>query len=117
VLTTDFGGTYLLPRLVGIAQAKRLALLGEKLSGTEAERIGLIYKAVDAEVLTEEVEKLIASVRRVPKQAFAVTKYGLTHAQGMDMEQSLAWEKAQQPALIAQPDFLALIQEKRKKNQ
>ncbi|KQL44223.1 enoyl-CoA hydratase [Brevibacillus choshinensis] len=116
-LTTDFGGTYLLPRLVGIAQAKRLALLGEKLSGTEAERIGLIYKAVDAEVLTEEVEKLIASVRRVPKQAFAVTKDGLTHAQGMDLEQSLAWEKVQQPALISHPDFLALIQAKRKKNQ
>lgn len=115
-LTTDFGGTYLLPRLVGAAQAKRLALLGEKLSGTEAERIGLIYKAVDAALLADEVEKLIAAVRRIPRQAFAATKDGLTRAQGMSLEQSLAWEKAQQPALIAHPDFLSLIQAKRKRH-
>ncbi len=114
-LTTDFGGTYLLPRLVGMAQAKRLALLGEKVSGTEAERIGLIYKAVDAAALPDEVEKLIAAVRLVPRQAFAVTKAGLSGAQGMNLEQALAWEKEQQPALIAHPDFLALIQAKKRK--
>lgn len=114
-LTTDFGGTYLLPRLVGVAQAKRLALLGEKVSGSEAERMGLIYKAVEASALSEEVEKLIAAVRLVPKQAFAVTKAGLSGVHGMDLERALAWEKEQQPALITHPDFLALIQAKRRK--
>jgi enoyl-CoA hydratase/carnithine racemase len=114
-LTTDFGGTYLLPRLVGLAQAKRLALLGERLSGQEAERIGFIYKAVDAERLAEEVEKLIMTVRRVPKQAYAVTKEGLGRSQGMELEQTLEWEKEQQPRLIAHPDFLSLIAAKRKK--
>ncbi|MCK9907052.1 enoyl-CoA hydratase-related protein, partial [Frankia sp. Cpl3] len=76
-LTTDFGGTYLLPRLVGMAQAKRLAMLGEKISGTEAERIGLIYKAVPAESLEAEVEQLIGSLRRMPKTALIKTKEGL----------------------------------------
>lgn len=114
-LTTDFGGTYMLPRLVGLAHAKRLALLGERLSGQEAERIGFIYKAVDAERLAEEVEKLIMTVRRVPKQAYAVTKEGLGRAQGMELEQALEWEKEQQPRLIAHPDFLSLIAAKSKK--
>lgn len=114
-LTTDFGGTYLLPRLVGIAQAKRLALLGEKLTGTEAERIGLIYKAVEPEALPQEVERLIAAVRRLPRQSFAVTKQGLSRTLEMDLAQALAWEKEQQPALIGHPEFLSLIAERRKK--
>lgn len=116
-LTTDFGGTYLLPRLVGLAAAKRLALLGEKLTGKEAERIGLIYKAVNTAELADEVERLIASVRRIPKQAFRVTKEGLSRAYGMDLEQALHWEKAQQSALIAHPDFLPLVMARRKKRE
>ncbi|MCK9909765.1 enoyl-CoA hydratase-related protein, partial [Microbacteriaceae bacterium K1510] len=92
-LTTDFGGTYLLPRLVGMAQAKRLAMLGEKISGTEAERIGLIYKAVPAESLEAEVEQLIGSLRRMPKTALIKTKEGLGLSGTHTLEQMLAWEK------------------------
>lgn len=115
-LTTDFGGTYLLPRLVGMAQAKRLALLGEKISGKEAERIGLIYKAVESSRIEREVDQLIASLRRLPKQAYAVTKAGLTRCQEEDLERALAWEKRQQPALIAQPEFQSLVRAKMKRN-
>jgi 2-(1,2-epoxy-1,2-dihydrophenyl)acetyl-CoA isomerase len=111
-LTTDFGGTYLLPRLVGIAQAKRLALLGEKISGAEAERIGLIYKAVDAEAIEQEVTQLIAALRRLPKQALAKTKEGMVKSTGLTLEQALAWEKAQQPSLILHPDFQNLVRAK-----
>ncbi len=114
-LTTDFGGTYLLPRLVGMAQAKRLAMLGEKISGSEAERIGLIYKAVDAETIEQEVTQLIALLRRLPKQALAKTKEGLEKSVELTLEQVLAWEKAQQPALILHPDFQTLVQAKVKR--
>lgn len=114
-LTTDFGGTYLLPRLVGTAWAKRLALLGEKISGKKAEEIGLIYRAVEASQLESEVEKLVATVRRLPKQAYAVTKEGLGRCQANGLEYALAWEKQQQPSLIAHPDFQALVEAKMKR--
>ncbi|USG68391.1 enoyl-CoA hydratase/isomerase family protein [Brevibacillus ruminantium] len=111
-LTTDFGGTYLLPRLVGLAQAKRLALLGEKISGSQAEAIGLIYKAVDRANLDTEANQLIAALRKLPKQAWATTKEGLHRSLEMDLAQSLAWEKQQQPALIAHPEFQAVIRQR-----
>jgi len=114
-LTTDFGGTYMLPRLVGMAQAKRLALLADPLSGEEAEQIGLIYKAVPSELLDQKVEELLARLRRLPKQAYSVTKEGLNQSLGHNLEQMLAWEKEQQPALLKHPEFAALVRAKMKR--
>src|SRR5260221_9060905 len=53
-LVPDSGGTYFLPRLAGTARAMGLALLGEKLSAEDAERWGLIWKAVDDDRLLAE---------------------------------------------------------------
>lgn len=114
-LTTDFGGTYLLPRLVGLAQAKRLALLADPITGEDAEQIGLIYKAVPADLLNQEVENLLARLRRLPKQAYSVTKEGLNQSLQHDLGHMLAWEKEQQPALLQHPEFAALIRAKMKR--
>lgn len=114
-LTTDFGGTYLLPRLVGLAQAKRLALLADPISGEEAEQIGLIYKAVPADLLGQEVENLLRRLRQLPKKAYSVTKEGLNQSLQHDLGHMLAWEKEQQPALLQHPEFAALIRAKMKR--
>ncbi|MGE7271941.1 enoyl-CoA hydratase/isomerase family protein [Brevibacillus panacihumi] len=114
-LTTDFGGTYLLPRLVGLAQAKRVALLADPISGEEAEQIGLIYKAVPADLLGQEVENLLRRLRQLPKQAYSVTKEGLNQSLQHDLGHMLAWEKEQQPALLQHPEFAALIRAKMKR--
>src|SRR6266850_1224637 len=57
-LVPDSGGTYFLPRLAGPARAMGLALLGEKLSAEDAERWGLIWRAVEDEKLLEEAQAL-----------------------------------------------------------
>jgi len=63
-LVPDSGGTYFLPRLVGSARAMGLALLGERLSAEEAERWGLIWKAVEDERLVEEATGIAQTLAR-----------------------------------------------------
>src|SRR6476469_1515967 len=57
-LVPDAGGTWLLPRLVGQARARGLALLAEPISADQAEQWGLIWKVVDDAALMTEAEKL-----------------------------------------------------------
>ncbi len=114
-LTTDFGGTYLLPRLVGMAWAKRLGMLGEKISGKVAEQIGLIYKAVAAGQLEAEVNQLIETLGRLPQQAVVKTKEGLVKSLDFRLDEALAWEKENQPALIMHPNFQTLVSSRLKR--
>ena len=62
----DAGGTWLLPRLVGQARARGLALLAEPLSAEKAEQWGLIWKVVDDATLMTEAESSARISRRAP---------------------------------------------------
>lgn len=73
-LIPDTGGTWALPRLVGTARAMGLALLGDKLSATQAAEWGLIWKAVDDEQFQAEVEALVAGLAVAPTRGLARTK-------------------------------------------
>jgi enoyl-CoA hydratase/carnithine racemase len=68
------GLTYILPRLIGQSQAVRLLLLGEPITGTEAERIGLAYKAFPPEMLGAEADQIIKEISEMPTRAYAVIK-------------------------------------------
>lgn len=57
-LVPDSGGTWTLPRLVGMARAKGLALLGDKLSAEQAEQWGLIWRCVDDDALMDDAQTL-----------------------------------------------------------
>lgn len=72
--SADSGSTWLLPRLVGVARAKELLLLGRKLSGSEAAEWGLIHRAVpDAEV-DAAVAALIEHLAAAPTVAVGLTR-------------------------------------------
>lgn len=73
-LTPDAGSTWLLPRLVGLRQAQRLALAGERIDAEEAERIGLITRAVDDSALRDEAMAVAVRLARGPRRAFAATR-------------------------------------------
>ena len=62
-LVPDSGGTWVLPRLVGMARARGLAMLAEPLPAEKAESWGLIWKAVDDAELMGEAEKMCAQFR------------------------------------------------------
>ena len=82
----DSGATWLLPRLVGVARAKELLLLGRELSGAEAARWGLIHRAVTDEQLDGAVDELVAELAGAPTVALGLTKRAIHRA----LESSLA---------------------------
>jgi 2-(1,2-epoxy-1,2-dihydrophenyl)acetyl-CoA isomerase len=73
-LVPDSGGTWNLPRAVGLARAKGLALLGDRLSAEMAEEWGLVWKCVDDEQLQEEAQKLARHFATQPTVALGRIK-------------------------------------------
>jgi 2-(1,2-epoxy-1,2-dihydrophenyl)acetyl-CoA isomerase len=72
--SADSGATWLLPRLVGVARAKELLLLGRKLSGTEAAAWGIIHRAVPDAELDTELAALAGRLAGGPTVALGLTK-------------------------------------------
>ena len=70
----DSGATWLLPRLVGVARAKELLLLGRELSGREAADWGLIPRAVPDDELDDAVDELVTQLANAPTVAVGLTK-------------------------------------------
>ncbi|OLE18154.1 MAG: 2-(1,2-epoxy-1,2-dihydrophenyl)acetyl-CoA isomerase [Betaproteobacteria bacterium 13_1_20CM_3_63_8] len=92
-LVPDSGGTYFLPRLVGAARAMGLALLGEKLSAEEAERWGLIWKAIDDDKLAAEASELARNLAAGPTKAYALLKKALYLSPGNSLDAQLELER------------------------
>ena len=72
--TPDSGATWLLPRLVGIARAKELLLLGRAVSGADAASWGMIHRAVPEADLDGAVEALVTELAEGPTVALGLTK-------------------------------------------
>ena len=73
-LIPDSGGTWILPRLVGMARAKGLAMLGPKVSAEQAEAWGMIWQVVDNEQLMDTALGLAEQMATQPTRGFAFTK-------------------------------------------
>ncbi|WP_439639203.1 2-(1,2-epoxy-1,2-dihydrophenyl)acetyl-CoA isomerase PaaG [Nevskia sp.] len=73
-LIPDTGGTWALPRLLGTARAMGLAMLGDKLSASQAADWGLIWKAVDDDAFSAEIEALLLQLSTAPTFGLAKTK-------------------------------------------
>lgn len=73
-LIPDSGGTHTLPRLIGWQKASALMMLGEKVSATDAERLGMLYKVFPDETFAEESMKIAATLSQMPTKGLAYTK-------------------------------------------
>jgi 2-(1,2-epoxy-1,2-dihydrophenyl)acetyl-CoA isomerase len=104
-LLPDSGGTYFLPRLVGAARARGLALLAEPLPAEKAESWGLIWKVVDDAALTLESEKLCAHFANAPTAALALTKRALDASWSNDLSAQLELERDLQREASLTPDY------------
>ena len=73
-LIPDSAGTWILPRLVGMAQAKALAMTARPVMADEAVSMGMIYKSAPADMFLAEAKELAASLATRPTLGFALTK-------------------------------------------
>jgi 2-(1,2-epoxy-1,2-dihydrophenyl)acetyl-CoA isomerase len=91
-LTVDFGGSWLLPRLVGMHRAKELALLADIISAKEAQEMGLVNRVVAPSQLDAFVDDWAARLAAGPPIALAMTKRLLTNSFAMSMDEALEAE-------------------------
>ena len=105
-LVPDTGGTWLLPRLVGRQRALGLALLGDKLTAADAERIGLVWQCVDDAALLDTVHAVAHKLAAMPVAALAETRRAMDRAQHLTLEQALSEEATVQGRLGRAHDYL-----------
>ncbi len=104
-LIPDCGGTWLLPRLAGRANALGLAMTGDKLPAEEAKAMGLIWQVVDDAALMDNALALAARLAAMPTKALAETRRALDDALELDYAAALDLEAQRQDALGRGADF------------
>ncbi len=104
-LIPDSGGTFYLPRLVGFGKASALMMLGDKVSATDAERMGMIYKVSDDAQLTEEALQLARTLSDMPTRGIGLTKKLLNQAMDNTLEQQLTAEGKEQTTAASTYDY------------
>jgi len=92
-LIPDCGGTWFLPRLVGAARARALAILAEPLSAPRAAEWGLIWQAIDDELLMAEAHTLTARLAKQATIGIALTKRAFDAAETNDLDRQLDLER------------------------
>ena len=88
-LSIDFGGSWVLPRIVGLHRAKELALFADIIDAVEAERIGLVNRVVPDAELDQFVESWAARLAAGPPIALAMTKRMLDNSFQVTLEEAL----------------------------
>ena len=109
-LIPDSSGTYFLPRLIGFQKASALMMLGDKVSATDAERMGMIYKIYADETFAEESVKIASTLAALPTKALYFIKQALNNSLTQNLEQQLKTEDGFQQKAAATKDFKEGVQ-------
>jgi 2-(1,2-epoxy-1,2-dihydrophenyl)acetyl-CoA isomerase len=104
-LVPDSGGTYHLPRLIGEARAKGLALLGDTLGAEQAESWGLIWKAIDDNQLMTDARKLASHLATQPTYGLGLTKQAIHASATNSFDAQLDLERDLQREAGLTPDY------------
>ncbi|MBP7081998.1 MAG: 2-(1,2-epoxy-1,2-dihydrophenyl)acetyl-CoA isomerase [Rhodocyclaceae bacterium] len=105
-LIPDAGGTWFLPRLVGNSRAMGLAMLGERLSASDAADWGLIWRCVDDDSFAAEINALTLHLSKAPTRAMAFTKHAIYAAANNTLAAQIALEAKYQDKLGKSNDLL-----------
>jgi 2-(1,2-epoxy-1,2-dihydrophenyl)acetyl-CoA isomerase len=108
-LSIDFGGSWLLPRLVGMHKAKELALFADIVSAKEALEMGLVNRVVPAGELDSFVSDWAGRLAAGPPIALSLTKTMLNNAFSVSMDQALEDEGRSQTVNFGTADTAEAI--------
>jgi len=92
----DSGGTFILPRIVGLQRATALTMLAEKVSAAQALEIGLIYKVCEPAALLETAAATARHLATQPTRALGLIKRGFNRSLGVDLATQLDFEEVLQ---------------------
>jgi len=104
-LIPDSGGTFFLPRIIGMQKATALMMTGDKVSASEAEQLNLIYKSVSDENFEQEVNTFALKLAKMPTKGLGLTKRALNASFSNDLTSQLAVEEELQTQAGATNDF------------
>ena len=116
-LIPDSGGTFFLPRSIGMQKATALMMLADKVMAADAEKMGMIYKVCADESLMEETLKVAKKLAALPTIGLGLTKRALNKSITNDLTAQLALEDELQTAAGKTYDYnegVAAFLEKRK---
>jgi 2-(1,2-epoxy-1,2-dihydrophenyl)acetyl-CoA isomerase len=91
-LIPDSGGTYFLPRLIGISRASALMMLGDKISASQAVEFGMIYKSFPAEEFESSAMSIAEKLSNMPTVGLALTKKALNSTYDNSLNEQLKFE-------------------------
>ena len=104
-LIPDSGGTFTLPRLIGWQKASALMMTGDKISATDAEKMGMIYKVFEDANFEEESKKIAQTLAQMPTKGLAYTKHILNQSFVSTWEEQLSLEDKYQQKAAATEDY------------
>ncbi len=103
-LVVDFGGSWLLPRLVGLHRAKELVFTADVIDANEADRIGLVNRVVPHAELLEHAMSVATKLAKLAPNQLAVNKKLLHQSYSVTMAEALEFESVAQAANFASRD-------------
>jgi 2-(1,2-epoxy-1,2-dihydrophenyl)acetyl-CoA isomerase len=109
-LSVDFGGTWLLPRRIGMHRAKELALFGDIISSTDAHELGLVNRVLPDAELDAFVDDWARKLAAGPPIALALTKRMLNNSLNVTMEEALDDEGAAQTVNFGTKDTMEAME-------
>ena len=106
----DTGGTFILPRLVGLQRASALTMLAEKITAQQALEWGLVYKVVAPEQLATDALACAKQLATQPTRALGMIKRAFNHSLGVALDSQLAYEEALQREAGRTADYAEGVQ-------
>jgi 2-(1,2-epoxy-1,2-dihydrophenyl)acetyl-CoA isomerase len=105
-LSVDFGGSWVLPRRIGLHRAKELAFFADIIDAAEAERIGLVNRVVADDELDTFVDGWAQRLAAAAPIAVAMTKRMLNNSMQVTMEEALDDEGLSQSVNFSTADTM-----------
>ena len=104
-LIPDSGGTFTLPRLIGWQKASALMMTGDKVSASDAEKMGMIYKVFEDAGFEEGSKKIAQTLAQMPTKGLAYTKHALNQSFVSTWDEQLSVEDEYQQKAADTEDY------------